>query len=154
MKNAILLLFFLLPFTITAQEDAFGPQKKDNLIIITTDTLDNHVMDKAVKSLTDMGFTIREKDAVKRTVTTNQYDYKKGKMVLNILIDSNQIKIYGEYESNLAVVSGADKPKALRERINFEGNAGSAVKEAWNTMDAFASQLTQVLQGSVSYTKW
>jgi hypothetical protein len=154
MKTTLYILLFLFPFTLMAQEDAFGPQKKDNLIIITTDTIDTHALEKAVKSLTDMGFSIKEKDAGKGTVTTNQYDYKKGKMVLKILIDSNELKITGEYEPNMALVSGADNPKALREKINCDGNKGSAVREAWNIMDAYSNQLTQVLQGSVSYAKW
>jgi hypothetical protein len=154
MKNALLVLLLLFPFALIAQEDAFGPQKKDNLIIITTDTIDRKALDKAAKNLIDMGFTIKEKNADKRTLTTNMYDYKKGKMVLHIMIDSNELKISGEYEPNIALVSGEDKPKPFKDRINCEGNKGSAVREAWNIMDAYSNQMTHVLQGSVSYAKW
>ena len=154
MKNTLLALLFLLPLALAAQEDAFGPQKKDNLIIITTDTIDRQALEKAAKNLIDMGFTIKEKDAGKGTLTTNQYDYKKGKLVLNLQIDSNELKIYGEYEPNLALLSGDEKPKPLRDKINCDGNKGSSVREAWNIMDAYSNQLTQVLQGTVSYAKW
>ena len=153
MKNVILVLVLLLPLQIFAQEDAFGPQKKDNLIIITTDTVDRQALNKAVKSLIDMGFTIKEKSAEKGTINTDPYDYKKGKLTLSILITLNEIKVSGDFEPNLALVSGADKPRSLKDQINFEGGKGSAVKEAWNIMDAYANQITQVLKGSLSYAK-
>lgn len=154
MKNALLVILLSFPFALLAQEDAFGPQKKDNLIIITTDTIDRKALEKAAKNLIEMGFTIKEMDNGKGTLTTNMYDYKKGKMVLHIMIDSNELKITGEFEPNLALVSGEDKPKTFKDRINCDGNKGSAVREAWNIMDAFSNQMTQVLQGSVSYAKW
>jgi hypothetical protein len=153
MKNTIIAFILLFPYIMMAQEDAFGPQKKDNLIIVTTDTVDSKALNKAMKSLIDMGFTIKTKDADNGMATTNPYDYKKGKLVLNVLVTLNEIKIYGDYEPNLALVSGANKPDTLKDRINFEGNKGSAVKEAWNIMDAFANQLTQVLKGTLSYAK-
>ena len=154
MKNTLLIFLFLLPFTGWSQEDAFGPKKNDNLIIITTDTIDREALNKAVKNLTDMGFTIKEKSGAKGTIKTDPYDFKKGKLTLNILIESNELKIYGEFEQNLAFVSGADNPKPFKDKINYEGNKGSAMKEAWNIMDAYSNQLTQVLKGSVSYAKW
>jgi hypothetical protein len=153
MKNTLLAILFLFPFISMGQEDAFGPSKKDNMIIVTTDTVDRQALNKAAKSLTEMGFTIKTKDAVNGTATTNPYDYKKGKLVLNVLVALNEIKIYGDYEPNLALLSGDEKPKPLKNDIAFEGNKGSAVKDAWNIMDAFANQLTQVLKGTVSYAK-
>jgi hypothetical protein len=153
MKNLLLVLLFL-PMIAMSQEDAFGPQKKDNLIIITTDTIDRQALNKAVKTLIDNGFTIKETKIEKGTIITDPYDYKKGKLTLNILIALNEIKIWGDYEPNLALISGADKPKTLKDQINFEGTKDSAVKEAWNIMDSYANQLTQVLKGSVSYAKW
>lgn len=154
MKNIFFALLLLTPFFTMAQEDAFGPQKKDNLIIITTDTVDQQALNKAIESLIEMGFSIKGKDAGKGTVTTNQYDYKKGKMVLSITVLLNEIKITGEFEPNLSLLSGDEKPKPLKDRIRFEGNKGTAIKDAWNIMDAYANQLTQVLQGSVSYARW
>lgn len=154
MKNIFLILLFLLPFIAKSQEDAFGPQRNDNLIIITTDTVDTKAMNKAVKNLIDMGFTIKEKNAEKGTITTDSYDYKKGRLILNILISLNEIKISGDYEANLALISGENKPQSFKNKINFEGAKDTAVKEAWNIMDAYANQLTQILKGSVSYAKW
>ena len=154
MKNSILFFLFLLPLTIFAQEDAFGPQKKDNLIIVITDTVDAGAFNKAVKCLIDMGFTIKSKNAGAGTIMTNDYNYKKGKLSLNMLVALNEIKIWGEFEPNLAFISGSDKPKTLRERISFIGVKGNADKEAWNTMDAFANQFSQILKGTISYAKW
>ena len=153
MNNILLAFLLLIPFLSMGQEDAFGPQRKDDLIVVTTDTVDSQALSKIMKSLIEMGFTIKTKDADTGMVTTNSYDYKKGKMVLNVISALNEIKIYGDYEANLALVSGANKPDALKDRINFEGNKGSAVKEAWNIMDAFANQLTHVMPGTVSYAK-
>jgi hypothetical protein len=153
MKKILLGFLLLVPFLSMAQEDAFGPQKKDDLIIVTTDTVDSQALSKIIKSLTGMGFTIKTKDADAGIVTTNPYDYKKGKMILNVISSLNEIKIYGDYEPNLALVSGANKPGALKDKISFEGAKDSAVKEAWNIMDAFANELTHVLSGTVSYAK-
>ena len=154
MKNTILFILSLMPLTIFAQEDAFGPQKKDNLIIVTTDTIDAGAFNQAAKCLIDMGFTIKSKNVGAGKITTNDYDYKKGKLSLNILIALNELKVWGEFEPNLALISGSDKPKTLRERISFAGAKGNADKEAWNTMDAYANQIMQILKGSVSYAKW
>lgn len=153
MKTTLLAILFLIPFFSEAQEDAFGPQKKDDLIVVTTDTVDSQALNKIMKTLIEVGFTIKSKDTDAGMVTTNTYDFKKGKLTLNVLVALNEIKIYGDYEPNLAFVSGANKPDALRDRINFEGNKGSAVKEAWNIMDSFANQLIHVLQGTLSYAK-
>ena len=153
MKNIFLAFILFVPFFAMGQEDAFGPQKKDNLIIVTTDTVDQKALDKAVKNLIEMGFTIKKQDPGEGSVITDTYEYKKGRLVLNLLIDLNEVKIYGDYEPNLALLSGDNQPKPLKNSIAFEGNKGTAVKDAWNIMDAFASQLSQVLQGSVSYAK-
>ena len=144
----------MLPFLAMSQEDAFGPQKKDNMIIVTTDTIDNQALNKAAKNLIDMGFTIKEKNVKAGTITTDSYDYKRGKLTLNILINSNEIKIWGEYQPNLAFISGENKPRTLKERISFIGVKGSADKEAWNVMDAYAGQISQILKGPITYTKW
>lgn len=154
MKKTLLAFLLLFPFISMAQEKTIWPQKKDNLIIITTDTIDSQALDKSVKSLVNMGFTIREQNVEKGTVRTNAYDYKKGKLTLNILIDSNEIKIFGDFEPNLSLLSGDKNPKPFKDRIAFEGNLGSAVRDAWNIMDAYANQLTQIFPGSVSYAKW
>ncbi len=153
MKNTLLAFLLFFPFFSMGQEDAFGPSKKDNLIVVTTDTVDERALDKAVKNLIEMGFTIKQQDPGAGTVITNPYEYKKGRLVLNLLIALNEIKIYGDYESNLSLLSGDNQPKPLKNPIAYEGNKGTAVKDAWNIMDAFASQLSQVLQGSVSYAK-
>ena len=118
MKNSILFFLFLLPLTMIAQEDAFGPQKKDNLIIVTTDTVDAGALNKAAKCLIDMGFTIKNKNVGAGTILTNDYDYKKGKLSLNILTALNELKIWGEFEPNLALISGSEKPQSF-ERENF-----------------------------------
>jgi hypothetical protein len=154
MKNSILFILLLMPMTMFAQEDAFGPQKKDNLIIVTTDTVDAGALNKAVKCLIDNGYTIKSKDVGAGTIITNVYDYRKGKLSLNIIIALNELKIWGEFEPNLALISGSEKSKTLRERISFLGAKGNADKEAWNTMDAYANQISQTLKGSVSYAKW
>lgn len=127
--------------------------KKDDLIVVTTDTVDSQALNKVIKNLIEMGFTIKEKDGTAGTVTTNPYDYKKGKLVLNVLVILNEIKIYGDYEPNLALISGEDKPETFKDRIHYEGNKGTAVKEAWNIMDAFANQLVQLMKGTISYAK-
>lgn len=154
MKNSILFLLLLLPLTMMAQEDAFGPQKKDNMIIVTTDTVDANALNKAAKCLIDMGFAIKNKNVAAGTILTNDYDYKKGRLALNILIATNEIKIWGEFEPNLAVISGSNTPKPLRERISFVGVKGNADKDAWNVMDAYANQISEILKASISYAKW
>lgn len=154
MKNILLLFFLVFPLALIAQEDAFGPQKNDNVIVVTTDTVDKNAFNKVIKLLNDQGFAIDEKDQLKGTLSTATYDYKYGKLILHVQINLNEIKLYGEYEPNLAIVSGADKPKQLTKKISFEGIKGSPGKEAWNVMDAFANSLSQELQASVSYLKW
>lgn len=154
MKNTILILLFLLPITLMAQEDAFGPQKNDNLIIVTTDTVDRSALNKAAKSLTDMGFTIKEKSIETGSITTDTYDFKRGKLTLRVLFTLNEIKISGDFETNLSLISGGNKPNPIKGKIAFEGIKGSAVKEAWNIMDAYANDLTTALKGVVSYSKF
>jgi len=154
MKNALLVLILILPCIVMAQVTASGPQKKDNLIIVSTDTVNQQALNKAAKNLIDMGFTIKEKNPKQGTITTDPYDYKKGKLTLNILISLNELRIWGEFEPNLALISGADKPHSLKDRINHEGNKGSAVQDAWNIMDAYANQMSQILGGSIRYVKW
>ena len=154
MKNTLLALLFLFTLTLIAQEDAFGPQKKDNLIIVTTDTVDTNALNKTAKSLKDMGFSIKNKNVESGTIVTSDYDYKKGRMALNVIVTLNEIKIWGEFEPNLALISGGNNAKPLRERISFAGVKGNAEREAWNVMDAYANQISQSLKGSISYAKW
>jgi|GEM_PF-2499228 len=154
MKNILLIFLFLLPFTLMAQKDALGPHKNDNVIVVTTDTVDKTALEKAISALIDQGFTIKEKNIEKGTIITNPYDYKKGNLIINVQVASNEIKIYGEYGTNLAVVSGANKPKQITMKVNYEGVKGGSAKEAWSVMDAFANQLAQILKASVSYLKW
>jgi hypothetical protein len=154
MKNLLLLFLLVFPFALIAQEDAFGPQKNDNVIVVTTDTVDKSALDKTAKLLNNQGFNIKEIDSQKGTLSTNAFDYKKGKLNLHVQVNLNEIKIYGEFEPNLAITSSADKPKQLTLKINYEGVKGSPGKEAWNVMDAFANSLAQELQASVSYLKW
>ena len=154
MKNILLLILFIFPITLFAQEDAFGPQENDNMVIVTTDTVDQSALNKAEKTLKEQGFTIKEKDLKKGTLSTNAYDFKMGKLTLNVIVALNEIKITGEYESNLAMSSGAGNPKPFKKKISYEGIKGSISKEAWINMDTFANQLVIDLQGSISYAKW
>jgi len=154
MKNILLLILFIFPFTVVAQEDAFGPQENDNVIIVTTDTVDQSALNKTEKALKEQGFTIKVKDLKKGTLSTDPYDFKMGKLTLNVIVALNEIKIIGDYESNLALSSGAGSPKPLKNKISYEGIKGSSSKEAWIIMDTFANQLVIDLQGSVSYAKW
>lgn len=154
MKNALLILILILPCIVMAQVAASGPQRKDNLIIVSTDTVNRQALNKAARNLIDMGFTIKEKNAQKGTIITDTYDYKKGKLTLNILISLNELRIWGDFEPNLALISGADKPNSLKDRINYEGKKESAVEDAWNIMDAYANQMSQILGGSIRYIKW
>ena len=123
-------------------------------MFVSTDTLNKNALEKASSTLINQGFTIQEKNKIKGTLTTKPYIYDKGKLVINIKISLNEIRIYGMFEPNLAIISGADKPKQLTRKIHYEETEGSSVREAWNIMNAFANQLAEVVQGSVSYLKW
>jgi hypothetical protein len=154
MKRTLLFLIFLLPLTLWAQKGILSPEKNDNVIVVSTDTLNKTALEKASFTLINQGFTIREKDKVKGTLTTDPYSYDKGMLVINIEVSSNEIKIYGMFEPNLAIISGANNPRQLTRKIHYEEAEGSSVRRAWNIMDAFANQLAQSLQASVTYLKW
>lgn len=154
MKHAFLYLIFIFPLTLFAQKNILHPDRNDNVIVVSTDTLNKNALEKASSTLINQGFTIQEKNKIKGTLTTKPYIYDKGKLVINIKISLNEIRIYGMFEPNLAIISGADKPKQLTRKIHYEETEGSSVREAWNIMNAFANQLAEVVQGSVSYLKW
>jgi hypothetical protein len=154
MKRTLLFLIFLLPLTLWAQKGILSPEKNDNVIVVSTDTLNKTALEKASSTLINQGFTIREKDKVKGSLITDPYSYDKGMLVINIEVSSNEIKIYGMFEPNLAIISGANNPRQLTRKIHYEEAEGSSVRRAWNIMDAFANQLAQSLQASVTYLKW
>ncbi len=154
MKKAVWILIFLLPFMLHAQKSILNPQKNDNVIVVTTDTIDKRAFVKAVSVLINQGFTIREKNTEKGTLVTDLYDYEKGKIIIYMETALNEIKIHGVYEPNLGVISGAGKSGQFTLKVHYGENTGNSGREAWNIMDAFANQLAQVLNASVTYLKW
>lgn len=154
MKYVLVYMYFLLPFTLCAQKDILSPDKNDNVIVVSTDTLNKNALEKASSTLINQGFTIHKKNKAQGTLTTNPYFYDKGKLILNVEVSLNEIKIYGMFEPNLAIISGADNPKQITRKIHYEEAEETSVRKAWNIMSAFANQLAQSLQASVTYLKW
>lgn len=154
MKQVVLFFIFLFPFTLQAQKDILSPEKNDNVIVVSTDTLYKNALEKTSSALISQGFTIGEKDKTKGTLATNPYSFDKGKLVIHVEVVSNEIKIYGMFEPNLAIISGANNPRQLIKKIHYEETEGSPNRKAWNIMDAFANQLAQILGASVTYLKW
>jgi hypothetical protein len=154
MKGIALIFFIFLSLENQAQKGIFGPQRNDNVIVVTTDTLYKNVIQKAASVLISQGFTIDDKNTGNDTLSTNPYSYDNGKLIIHLRIISNEIRIYGMFEPNLAIISGANKPRQITRKIYYLEAEENQVRKAWNIMDAFANQLAQVLQASVTYLKW
>jgi len=150
MKYALLMMVCLFPFTLCAQEEFLRPDHGDNIIIVSTDTLNKSAFEKASSTLISQGFTIKKKNNVKKILITDPFSYDTGKLTLNIEVSLNEIKIYGMFEPNLAIISGAGTPKQLARKIYYEEAEDSSVRKAWNIMDAFANQLAETLQAYVT----
>lgn len=123
------LLFVLLIYSLTAQAQA-PPKKAAKIIVIIKDST-NTLIDRIAGVLYDKGYTIESKDEKVKFLSTKEREGKKW---------STYYKVRARINDTAIVFTGqiALNKDSNYWDIDYSGSKISALREAWNELEAIA----------------
>jgi hypothetical protein len=125
--NKLILTFLLLPAIVHAQ----APPKKSTIIIVLIKDSANTLLDRIASVLYDRNYTIENKDEKVKFISTKERQGKKW---------ATYYKLRARVTDTAVVFSGqiALSKEGTYYDIDYSGSKISALREAWNELDAIA----------------
>lgn len=141
MKILLFILFFSV-LGVKAQNAANGqpPKKASKIIVLVKDSADT-LLDRLSGILFDKGYTIETKDEKAKYITTKGQSSKSYGTISKIRARINDTAIV--FTSQIALNSDRDILGIKRAElsymdVDYGGSKKSAMREAWNELDAIA----------------
>lgn len=145
--NKFTFLFCLILLTAIKSEaqqqttKALEPPKKANKIIVLTKDTSNTLLDKVTKVLFDHGYTVDNKDEKLKLLSTKERNSKKYSTLTKIRasINDTAIVFVGDIALGFDIqIFGVRDHQPSYSEIYYGGAKKSALREAWNELDAIA----------------
>lgn len=142
--NKLIFIFcsvLLTTVKILGQAKQVEPPKKSSKIIVLVKDTANTLMDKLSAILFDEGFTVDIKDEKAKYIITKGQPSKNYGTISKIRVRINDTAIV--FTSQIAVNSDRDilgikRPELSYMDVDYRGAKKSAMREAWNELDAIA----------------
>lgn len=138
-------LFFVALFLIPVL--CLSQQKKDTKVMASISDTTNQ-LNKVAMYFLENGYTINQKDADLKFVSTNEKTVGSMSIKINALIKDSVIVFTGEVANNVTMSFGGVKVERTFYPISFAGMKGSDLRKAWEILVSIGKQF-----GSVSYSK-
>lgn len=129
--NNLYLSCIALLFTIAAIGQGGVPLKKSNKIIVIVNDSANTLLDQIAGVLYDKGYTIENKDEKVKFISTKEREGKKWATYYKVRARINDTAIV--FTGQIALNKDGDFWD-----IDYSGSKISAMREAWNELDAIA----------------
>lgn len=134
-------IIFSILIATSLRSSAQEPPKKANKIIVLAKDSANTLMNKIVLALYDHGFTLDQKDEqIKIIITRERPSPRYGtmskikvKIVDTAIVFSSMIAINSDRD-----ILGVKEAAKTFYDVDYSGSKRSAMREAWNEMDAIA----------------
>lgn len=133
MKKLWMIFLFFVPLFSPAQK------KKDNVIIIKTDTAG--IFNQALNILYDNGYTIQTADRVNGVILSEEKTVKNALVKLRIRVKDSSVLLSGQVALAMEISFGSATMTKTFEPVYYGGSKNSPLRSAWNELNTIALKI-------------